>query len=90
MAKIFILIIFFINLQATHRLASVYASPEDIDLWIGGLLEEKLPGSVVGATFAHILADQFSRLRKGDRYFFENGPEVNPGAFTPSKKFSFI
>lgn len=73
------------NIQAAHRLASVYANPDDVDLWVGGLLEEPIEGAVVGATFAHILADQFSRIKRGDRYFYENGPDVNPGAFTPRK-----
>ncbi|KAL4703844.1 hypothetical protein ACJJTC_016811 [Scirpophaga incertulas] len=68
--------------MAAQRLASVYQTPEDIDLWVGGLLEEPLQGAVVGPTFAHILADQFSRLKRGDRYFYENGPNINPGAFT--------
>ncbi|KAM3956103.1 LOW QUALITY PROTEIN: chorion peroxidase-like [Aphomia sociella] len=71
--------------SAAQRLSSVYASPEDIDLWVGGLLEEAVDGGVVGPTFAHILADQFARLKRGDRYFYEYGPDVNPGAFTPSQ-----
>lgn len=61
---------------------SVYASVDDIDLWIGGLLEPKVPGSIVGLTFRDIVADQFSRLKKGDKYFFDHDPSVNPGHFT--------
>lgn len=61
---------------------SVYASVDDIDLWIGGLLEPKVPGSIVGLTFRDIIADQFSRLKKGDKYFFDHDPSVNPGHFT--------
>ncbi|XP_031763796.2 chorion peroxidase [Galleria mellonella] len=71
--------------SAAQRLSSVYTSPEDIDLWVGGLLEEEVEGGVVGPTFASILADQFLRIKRGDRYFYEHGPEVNPGAFTPSQ-----
>ncbi|CAG5033888.1 unnamed protein product [Parnassius apollo] len=71
--------------MAAQRLSSVYNSPEDVDLWIGGLLEEPVEGGVVGATFAQMIADQFSRLKRGDRYFYENGPDTNPGAFTSSQ-----
>nr|XP_029716187.1 chorion peroxidase-like isoform X1 [Aedes albopictus] len=64
-------------------LAQVYESPEDIDLWVGGLYEAPSYGAVVGPTFSHLLAEMFYRLKRGDRYYFTNGPEVNPGAFTP-------
>ncbi|KAJ8932163.1 hypothetical protein NQ314_014875 [Rhamnusium bicolor] len=33
------------------KLGSVYATVDDVDLWVGGLLEEKAPGSIVGPTF---------------------------------------
>ncbi|XP_073952753.1 chorion peroxidase [Choristoneura fumiferana] len=71
--------------SAAQRLSSVYNSPEDIDLWIGGLLEGPVDGGIVGATFANIIADQFSKMKRGDRYFYEHGPDVNPGVFTPSQ-----
>lgn len=57
-------------------------------MWVGGLLEEKAPGSIVGYTFRDIIADQFYRLKKGDKYFFENSPRINPGSFAPGKSVS--
>jgi len=56
------------NLQAA--LSSVYASVDDIDPWIGGLCEDHVEGAMVGETFFVILADQFARLRDGDRFFY--------------------
>ncbi|XP_013137630.1 PREDICTED: chorion peroxidase [Papilio polytes] len=73
------------SIITAQRLSSVYQSPEDVDLWIGGLLEASVEGGVVGPTFANIIADQFIRIKKGDRYFYDYGPDVNPGAFTPSQ-----
>lgn len=64
-------------------LQSVYASVDDIDLWVGGLIEPKYDGSVLGLTFRDIIAEQFSRLKKGDKYFFEHDPSINTGYFTP-------
>lgn len=54
----------------TDNLASVYASVEDIDLWVGGLAETHVAGGMVGETFHAILVDQFTRLRDGDRFWY--------------------
>ncbi len=59
-----------VALQET--LAEVYGSVEDVDLWIGGLAEDHLQGSSVGELVRTIVADQFQRLRDGDRFWYEN------------------
>jgi len=51
---------------AGARLASVYDSPEDIDLWVGLLSEKPTGDGLVGPTQETILRDQFTRLRDGD------------------------
>ena len=43
-----------------------------IDLWTGGLAEKRVGGGMLGQTFTDIVADQFKRLRDGDRFYFEN------------------
>lgn len=53
------------------KLASLYGSPDQVDLWVGGLAEDHLPGAMVGPTFHAILKDQFERLRDGDRFWHE-------------------
>lgn len=53
------------------RLMSVYASVDDIDLWVGGLSEDPINDSQLGEVFHFIVADQFRRLRDGDRYWYE-------------------
>lgn len=60
--------------------ASIYDSPEDVDLWSAGISEKPLPGSMVGPTFACILGKQFHNLRHGDRFWYENGGW--PSSFT--------
>jgi hypothetical protein len=57
------------TLQA--QLQRLYGNVNNIDLWVGGLAENHLPGSSVGPTFARIIADQFYRLRAGDRYWYQ-------------------
>ncbi|MCK5814170.1 MAG: hypothetical protein KAH03_07915 [Cocleimonas sp.] len=59
------------------KLASIYDSPDDIDLWVAGLAENSQDDSLVGSTFSAILADQFTRLRDGDRFWYENQFSAN-------------
>jgi len=51
---------------AGARLASVYDSPDQIDLWVGLLAEKPTGDALVGPTQEVILRDQFTRLRDGD------------------------
>ncbi|XP_047493443.1 peroxidase-like protein 3 [Penaeus chinensis] len=56
-------------------LRRVYSHVDDIDLFIGGLSERPLPPGLLGPTFTCILGDQFSRIRRGDRYWYETSDE---------------
>jgi hypothetical protein len=53
-------------------LQSLYGNVDNIDLWVGGLAEDHLSNSSLGSTFTAILIDQFTRLRDGDRFWYEN------------------
>ena len=48
-------------------LQGIYQHPHHIDLFVGGLAEEKIDGGIVGKVFAEIIAEQFKRLMYGDR-----------------------
>jgi peroxidase len=53
-------------------LEQAFGSVDLVDLWTGGLAESVMPGGFVGETFGVIIADQFARLRDGDRLWWEN------------------
>lgn len=60
------------NASTAASLAATYGNVNNIDLWIGGLAEDHLPGSSLGETFTVILVDQFTRLRDGDRFWYQS------------------
>ncbi|XP_035785231.1 LOW QUALITY PROTEIN: peroxidasin-like [Anopheles albimanus] len=58
--------------EVREKLEKLYGHPDNIDLWVGGILEDQLPGAKVGPLFACILVKQFRALRAGDRFWYEN------------------
>jgi len=63
------------------RLESVYGSPDSVDVWVGGLMEDPVEGGRVGPTLVCLLTEQFGRLRTGDRFWYEN-----EAVFTPAQR----
>jgi hypothetical protein len=53
------------------RLASVYASVDDIDVWVGALAEDPVNGGHLGELASYVIARQFEALRNGDRYWYQ-------------------
>lgn len=60
-----------VPLHLIQRLASIYRSVDDIDLFTGGLAETSLHGGVVGPTLGCIIGRQFQNLKKCDRFWYE-------------------
>lgn len=76
------------DLSSTHdaedikNLEQVYDKVEDIDLFAGMFTERtEFSDALYGATFLCLINDQFTRLKLGDRYFYDLNNEINPGAF---------
>jgi peroxidase len=62
------------NTVVAANLQSLYGSVDNIDLWIGILAEDHLPGKSVGNTMHRMLKAQFENLRDGDYYFYRFDP----------------
>ena len=61
------------NSSLAAALSAVYGGDVgNVDLWLGGICEDHVPGGSVGGTFAAIIVDQFTRVRDGDRFWYQN------------------
>ncbi|CAI2336428.1 unnamed protein product [Caenorhabditis sp. 36 PRJEB53466] len=58
-------------------LARNYNTTNDVDFYVGSMLEDPVVGGLVGTTLSCVIGEQFKRARDGDRFYFEN-----PGIFT--------
>lgn len=54
------------------NLAAVYATPGDLDLWVGALAEDHYNNGLVGELIFTIVKDQFTRARDGDRFWYQS------------------
>ncbi|EFN81202.1 Chorion peroxidase [Harpegnathos saltator] len=66
--------------ETIRRYSTIFGHPADVDLWSGGVSERPLPGSMLGPTFACLIATQFSHSRRGDRFWYELPNQ--PSSFT--------
>ncbi|XP_069057910.1 eosinophil peroxidase-like [Pleurodeles waltl] len=65
------------NTQLARRLLELYKTPENIDIWLGGVAEPFVKNGRVGPLLSCILGRQFKKIRNGDRFWWQN-----PGVFT--------
>lgn len=61
------------NLRLVYR-----GDIESVDAWICGICEKHVPGSSLGGLFHHIVRKEFTRLRDGDRFYFEKKGYFKP------------
>jgi len=67
------------NLTLVARLKDAYQSADDIDIWVGGLAEDRYLDSMLGELFYTICKIQFENTRDGDRFWYQNvfdGPKL--------------
>jgi hypothetical protein len=72
------------------RLAQVYDSPDDIDLWVGLLAEAPQGEGLVGPTQRAILVEQFTRLRDADPNWYANTMDAGEVAALDKTRLSDV
>ncbi|KAH9363571.1 hypothetical protein HPB48_013780 [Haemaphysalis longicornis] len=67
--------------------STIYGSPSQNPRDVSPMSEMPLEGAAMGPTFLCIVSEMFSKLKYGDRFYFEHGQQA--GSFTPGKCIEF-
>ena len=57
--------------EKVDLLKVIYKTVDDVDLYVGGFLESPHEDSILGPIFKCLIGDQFARLKKGDRFWYD-------------------
>ncbi|XP_068126278.1 myeloperoxidase-like [Hyperolius riggenbachi] len=71
------------NRDLAQKLINLYGTPENMDLWVGGVSEPLVSGGRTGKLLSCLIGDQFRRTRDGDRFYYEN-----PSVLKPAQRIS--
>uniref|UniRef100_A0A672JML2 Eosinophil peroxidase-like n=1 Tax=Salarias fasciatus TaxID=181472 RepID=A0A672JML2_SALFA len=66
------------NQDLARSLLQHYGTPDNIDVWLGGVAEPFVTGGRVGPLFACLIGRQFKNIRDGDRLWYENRNVFSP------------
>jgi len=77
------------NPEVSAKLASLYNAPDYADPWVGLLAERAASGGLLGPTLNTILNRQFTILRDGDRFYYENDPVLSEEEKAMIRKTTF-
>ena len=79
------IIIIIIIIQGFQDVVALYPHPDDVDLYVGMLMERPMAGAQVGPTAGCVITDQFIALKKGDRFWHENAGVFSDGQLSEVK-----
>ncbi|XP_038822870.1 thyroid peroxidase-like [Salvelinus namaycush] len=67
------------------KIMDLFRHPDNIDVWLGGLVEEPLSGSRTGPLFSCLIGKQIKMIRDGDRFWWES-----EGVFTQGQRVELL
>lgn len=65
----------------TNQISKQSTNLDDVDLYVGGMVEDPVVGGMIGSTLACIIGDQFKRTRDGDRQTKMAAENPHPNVF---------
>ncbi|XP_071989629.1 myeloperoxidase-like [Engystomops pustulosus] len=60
------------NRELAQKFINLYGTPENIDIWVGGVAEPSVRNGRIGELLTCLIGNQFRRARDGDRFYYEN------------------
>ncbi|XP_071994329.1 myeloperoxidase-like isoform X3 [Engystomops pustulosus] len=60
------------NRELAEKLIHLYGTPENIDIFVGGISEPFNSNGRIGKLFTCLIGNQFRRTRDGDRFYYES------------------
>lgn len=78
------------NEDLAQKFEEIYGTPNNADPWIAMISEDQLPGTMTGETMFAYLVDQFTRVRDGDRFYFENALDGELAAEVKATRLSDV
>lgn len=70
------------------NIVKIYGDVQEVDLYVGMLMEEPVPGSKLGPTSICATVDQFVALKNGDKHWYENADMFSKTQLAAIKKMS--
>lgn len=55
------------NAELAKKFMALYGTPDNIDIWIGGMAEPFVPYGRVGPLLSCLIGKQMRKIRDGDR-----------------------
>ncbi len=59
------------NPELAETLEQLYGNIDNVDVFVGGLVEETKTESLMGQLFTTVLTEQFQKIRDGDRFWYQ-------------------
>ena len=79
-----------VQTDLADKLKKMYGKIDDVDAWVGALAEDHVSGSSVGQLVAIGLVTQFTALRDGDRFWYENDPDFSAADIEKIRNSDFL
>lgn len=78
------------NASLATTFQNLYGSIDNADLFVVGLCEDHVAGSMLGPTFQSILVNQFTRTRDGDSFWYQRDLSTDEQSFVQALTLSQI